>query len=303
MDGRPTPASVGATRTIVTRDGRHLAYVEAGDPRGPVVIHNHGGPSSRFEARLLASSAARNRLRLICVDRPGMGQSSPQQERSYAGWADDLVAIADALGCREFGVTGWSEGGPWALAASAYIDQRRLRHVSSIAGGSYGTFGDNWAADRLSTADAMGGWLALRFLPGFRLMYAALGMTAKHFRRSFVKQVAKAVNEYDRRILLQPDFAAAFAESSAECFAQGSEGLVRDSELLYRRWAFDVTKIERRVHMWQGTDDRLVVPFINKEVANRMPGAVWHPVEGAGHFVAIGAGDKIFAIAAQELGA
>ena len=34
-----------------------------------------------------------------------------------------------------------------------------------------------------------------------------------------------------------------------------------------------------------------------------MPGAVWHPVEGAGHFVAVGAADEIFAIAAGEWGA
>ena len=107
-----------------------------------------------------------------------------QKRRTYAGWADDLTAIADALGAREFGVTGWSEGGPWALAAAAYIDRRRLRHVSSIAGGSYGTFGDNWAADQLTKADAMGGYLALKFRPGFRLMYAALGLTAKRFGRS-----------------------------------------------------------------------------------------------------------------------
>ena len=32
-------------------------------------------------------------------------------------------------------------------------------------------------------------------------------------------------------------------------------------------------------------------------------GAVWHPVKGAGHFVAVGAGDEIFALAAKELGA
>ena len=303
MDGRSAPAPIGATRTVATKDGRSLAYAEVGDPRGPLVIHNHGGPSSRLEARLLANSASKNRIRLVCVDRPGMGRSSAQQERSYAGWADDLITIADTLGHREFGVTGWSEGGPWALAAAAYIDPLRLRHVSSIAGGSYGTFGDNWAADHLSKADALGGLLALRFKPGFRLMYATLGIATKYFRATFVKQVRKAVNDYDRRILLQPDVAAAFGESCAECFAQGSGGLVRDSELLYRRWAFDVTKIERRVHMWQGTDDRLVAPSINKAVADRMPGAVWHPVEGAGHFVAIGAGDEIFAIAGQELGA
>jgi pimeloyl-ACP methyl ester carboxylesterase len=179
------------TGQVASRDGRTLAYLEVGDPDGPLVLHNHGGPSSRLEARLLTDSASKNRLRLVCIDRPGMGQSSPQKARTYAGWADDLVAIADALGYQEFGVTGWSEGGPWALAAAAYIDPPRLRHVTSIAPGSYGAFGDNWAAKYLSRADALGGSLALRFKPGFRLMYAALGTTAKHFRESFAKQVRK----------------------------------------------------------------------------------------------------------------
>jgi pimeloyl-ACP methyl ester carboxylesterase len=292
-----------STRTVAARDGRTLAYLEVGDPHGPLVIHNHGGPSSRLEARLFAASAAKHRLRFVCVDRPGMGQSSPQKTRSYAGWADDLVAIADTLGHHEFGVTGWSEGGPWALAAAAYIDPRRLRHVTSIAGGSYGAFGDNWAADQLSKADALGGTLALRFTPGFRLMYAILGLTAKYFRRSFAQQLRKTLNDYDRQILLQPDVETAFCDTSAECFAQGSDGLVRDSELLYRRWAFDVAAIRRPVHLWQGTDDRLVAVSINKTVVDRMPGAVWHSVEGAGHFVAVGSADEVFAITAAELGA
>ena len=292
-----------STRTVAARDGRTLAYLEVGDPHGPLVIHNHGGPSSRLEARLFAASAAKHRLRFVCVDRPGMGQSSPQKTRSYAGWADDLVAIADTLGHHEFGVTGWSEGGPWALAAAAYIDPRRLRHVTSIAGGSYGAFGDNWAAGQLSKADALGGTLALRFTPGFRLMYAILGPTAKYFRRSFAQQLRKTLNDYDRHILLHPDVETAFCDTSAECFAQGSDGLVRDSELLYRRWAFDVAAIKRPVHLWQGTDDRLVAASINKTVADRMPGAVWHSVEGAGHFVAVGSADEVFAITAAELGA
>ena len=119
---------------VATADGRALTYLEVGDPNGPLVIHNHGGPSSRLEACPLADFASKNRLRLICVDRLGMGQSSPQEARSYFGWADDLVTLADALGHHEFGVTGWSEGGPWALAAAAYIDPLRLHHVSSIAG-------------------------------------------------------------------------------------------------------------------------------------------------------------------------
>ena len=300
---RPAMRSIGVTGTVAARDGRTLAYMEVGDSNGPLVIHNHGGPGSRLEARLFASAASKNRLRFICVDRPGIGQSSPQAERTYSGWADDLTAIADALGYREFGVTGWSEGGPWALAAAAYIDPVRLRHVTNVAGGCYGTFGANWAAQYLSRADALGGFLALHFEPGFRLMYATVGLTAEHFRQTYLKELRKSVNNYDRQVLLQPDVENAFSEMSAECFAQGSEGLVRDAELLYRSWAFDVTKIERRVHIWQGTDDSLVPPPINRTIADRMPGAAWHQVEGAGHFVAVGAQDEILAIAAEEMGA
>jgi pimeloyl-ACP methyl ester carboxylesterase len=188
------------------------------------------------------------------------------------------------------------------VAASAYIDPARLRHVTAIAPACYGAFGENWAADHLSKADAFGGYLATHFDTGFRLMYAAIEVAADHFRTSYIKDIANAVNDYDRRILLDPDFETAFCDASAECFAQGSHGLVQDAELAYRRWAFDVTKIERPLHLWQGTDDKLVAPFINRTVAERMPGAVWHPVEGAGHFVAIGAADVIFAVAARDLG-
>jgi pimeloyl-ACP methyl ester carboxylesterase len=293
----------GETKIAKAADGRDLAYLEVGDSKGPLVIHNHGGPSSRLEARLLADSAAKNRLRLVCMDRPGIGRSSPQSARTYAAWADDMTTLADALGQEEFGVTGWSEGGPWALAAAAYIDPLRLHHVSSIAGGSYGTFGDNWAAQYLSQADSLGGFLALHFEPGLRLMYAAVGITAEHFRGTYFNELRKVVNDYDRQVLARPDFETAFCEASAECFAQGSSGLVCDSELLYRSWAFDVRTIQRRVHMWQGMDDRLVPAPINKQVADHMPGAVWHAVEGAGHFVAVGAADEVLAIAADELGA
>lgn len=105
-------------------------------------------------------------------------------------------------------------------------------------------------------------------------MYAILDVTAKYFRGSFVKQIRKIVNDYDRQILLRPEIETAFSESCAECFAHGSGGLVRDAEVLYRSWAFDLSTIGRRVHMWQGLDDRLVPDLINKAVADAMPGAL-----------------------------
>lgn len=135
------------------------------------------------------------------------------------------------------------------------------------------------------------------------LMYDLLEIDAVHFRTSYIKTLIKMVNQRDATLLEDPAVAEALAAASAECFAQGSAALVQDAELIYRKWPFDVAKIERPVHMWQGTDDHLVPYRINEEVSARMPGAVWHPVEGEDHFMVIPRSDDIFAVAARDLGA
>ena len=60
---------------------RTLAYLEVGDPNGPPVLHNHGGPSSRLEARVFEAAAKALGLRLVCVDRPGLTRSAPRRSR------------------------------------------------------------------------------------------------------------------------------------------------------------------------------------------------------------------------------
>lgn len=282
---------------------RTVAYLEAGDPDGPLVLHNHGGPSSRLEAALFDAAASAHGLRFVGVDRPGIGGSDPHPGRSYASWAGDLVHVADALGANRFAVTGWSEGGPWALAAAAYIDPARLVHAANIGGGCYGTFGPNWAAEHLSSADALGGRLALHFRPGFKLMYELLGLSATHFAQSYGKALLKAVNDADRAVLADEEVMKLFLDASRECFRQGADGLVVDATLLYDAWPFDVTKIERPVHFWQGTGDTLVPVVINRTVAERTPGAVWHGIEGGGHFIALGNANDILALAASDLAA
>ncbi|AKS32903.1 hydrolase [Mycolicibacterium goodii] len=283
----------------IWKGDRALAYREVGDPHGHVVLHNHGGPSSRLEVDLFDSAARAKGLRFIGIDRPGIGESDSQSGRTFRGWAEDLVAMADSLGAHRFAVLGWSEGGPWALAGAAYLDPDRLVHVSTIGGGSYGTFGPNWAARYLNRADAIGGSLAVHFRPGFRLMYALLGLSATRFGGSYRRAVLKSVSAADRTVLADDAVMTRFLATSRECFRQGSGGLVVDATLLYEAWPFDVRDVTRPVHFWQGTDDTLVPEVINRTVADAMPGAVWHPVEGGGHFIAVSHADEILALVAD----
>ena len=211
------------------------------------------------------------------------------------------MRLADALGARRFAVTGWSEGGPWALAAAAYLDPARLVHVACIGGASYGTFGANWAAKYLSRADALGGRLALHFHPGFRLMYELIGMSATHFEQSYGAAIRKAVSPADRVVLADEELMKVFLSASRECFRQGADGLVVDATLLYEAWPFDMTRVERPVHVWQGSADTLVPEVINRTVADNTPGAIWHPISGGGHFIALSHANDILAVAAREL--
>jgi len=283
--------------------GRSLAYLQVGDPNGPLVLHNHGGPSSRLEAKVFASHALKLGLRFVCVDRPGQGKSDPQHGRTFAGWAADLEAIANAFETDRFAVTGWSEGGPWALAAAAYLDPAKLIHVTSIAPGSYGAFGTNWAAKDLSSTDAMGGFLALHFRPGFQLMYDLIDLAATRFPEQYKKALLKASCPADLAALADDDVLSAIVESGRECFRQGVDGLVTDAQMLYQQWPFDVTAIHRPVHLWQGSADTFVPYAVNKPLGERMPGAVWHEVADGGHFIASSHAAEILAVVANDLAA
>jgi pimeloyl-ACP methyl ester carboxylesterase len=298
----PLPADTPAgTATMTLADGRTLAFHSVGVPEGSVLFQNHGGPSSRLDVILCAAAAQRHGLRVIGIDRPGIGLSSPDPGRTLSGWARDVEALADYLGVERFCVTGWSEGGPYALACAASLPADRLALTISVAGGSYGAFGNNWAEKYLNLADWIGGFLALHFQPGFRLMYDAIAWQSLDHPENYWRMLMKSVCPYDQQVCAQSGVKEAFLVATAECFRQGASGLVGDAMLLYRAWDFDVAAVRNRVDFWQGGADTLVPPPINRKVAEAVPQHAWHEVADAGHFIFLGEIDRIFASAAAAL--
>src|ERR1700712_140655 len=84
--------------SVAVRDGRRLGFAEFGSPRGDAVIWMHGTPGARRQIPLEARAfAEREGLRIIGVDRPGIGSSTPHVYRDVADWTDDLVLLADTL--------------------------------------------------------------------------------------------------------------------------------------------------------------------------------------------------------------
>jgi pimeloyl-ACP methyl ester carboxylesterase len=119
--------------TIQLRDGRTLGYAEYGMRDGKALFYFHGHPGSRLEARLLAEQAKHSGIRLIGIDRPGMGLSCFQAGRHLLDWPLDVVELANSLHLDRFAVVGFSGGGPYALACAYRIPQR-LTACGIIAG-------------------------------------------------------------------------------------------------------------------------------------------------------------------------
>ena len=117
---------------------------------------------------------------------------------------------------------------------------------------------------------------------------------------SYGKTLRKAVGSADRQVLADEAVMKPFLAASSECFRQGADGLVVDATLLYEAWPFDMTKVQRPVHFWQGSADTLVPEAINKTVADKTPGAIWHPVSGGGHFIALSHANEMLALAAKN---
>ncbi len=273
--------------SILTVNGRKYGVHAIGPSDGKTVFHNHGGPSSRLEVELFRSTAEDLGLRIIGIDRPGIGLSDAVEARSFSGFAKDVTALADIIEIEKFAVSGWSEGGPWALGCAHYIDKNRLVMTASVAGGSYGAFGDNWCAPFQDKVDRLGGFLALHVTPAFTLIYDMLGWDAVKHPESYWHQLMSALSKSDQELCSKPEIKSLFLKTSAECFRFGAHGLVADALTLYHRWEFDVRQTEGVVQFWQGDEDQLIIPEINWRIAKVMPHARWNSVPSIGHFVAI----------------
>ncbi|HEX9832360.1 MAG TPA: alpha/beta hydrolase, partial [Mycobacterium sp.] len=72
---------------IAVGDDRQIGFAEFGDPQGRAIFWLHGTPGARrqipMEARVYAE---RQNIRLIGLDRPGIGSSTPYQYDSVSAF-------------------------------------------------------------------------------------------------------------------------------------------------------------------------------------------------------------------------
>jgi pimeloyl-ACP methyl ester carboxylesterase len=272
-------------------DGRRLAVRDVGDPAGPVVVLCHAAPGSRLLDPDPGATAGAG-VRLVTLDRPGYGGSSPLPAGTVPTiprFADDVLAVLDALGVdgteagdRPVSLVGWSAGGRVALAAAARHPDR-VQRVAVV--GTPAPHEDvPWIPDeQVAMADALkaepGG--ATATLAGMMAgLAAAPPAAAVGMIGSSPADGAALDADPGRRDRLEAML--------GEAFAQGAAGLAADIvSYTVADWGFDPGAVRAPTLALYGAADTVVPPAHGEWYAARVPGASLRSVAGSGHLVAL----------------
>lgn len=277
---------------IAVGANRQIGFAEFGDPQGRAIFWLHGTPGARrqipTEARMYAEQQG---IRLIGVDRPGIGSSTPFQYANVGEFAYDLATIADVLGINKMAVVGLSGGGPYTLGCAAALPERVV--VAGVLGGVAPTVGP----------DAIGGGVMgfgttvapLIEVAGYplRMAAAALIQLIRPVATPVLHAYARVSPEADRRMLARPEFEAMFLDDLLNGSRKQMAAPLADVVVFSRDWGFRLDEVKVPVRWWHGDRDH-IVPFAHGEhVVARLPDAELHPLAGESHLAGLGRAQEI----------
>jgi pimeloyl-ACP methyl ester carboxylesterase len=260
---------------LILPDGRKLAYAEFGKPDGHPVLYCHGCPTSRLEPLLLGDNVfSQLGLRVICPDRPGIGQSDFQSRRGFSDWPTDVNFLMEAIGLDRFSVLGVSGGGGYAAVCAAKIPEKLCKVV--IASGAW----------RMDWPEAV---------KNATFPYNLLWRSAKHapILLSFILNMLNMLlrppkGDYEQVLAQQKETLPAskiFLWVVGEAVTQGSKGPLWDMRLYVREWDFDPAEIHIPLVLFHAERDKNIPLALVQRVANSLPRAQLLIYPGGDHFL------------------
>jgi pimeloyl-ACP methyl ester carboxylesterase len=244
-----------------------MTYCDYGPRTGLPAFSLAGTPGTRWERPDVIEAFVAAGLRVIVPDRPGYGGSTRQPGRTVGDVAADVRMIADALGWQRFAVTGFSGGGPHALACAALLGSRvnRCAAVSSPA-----------------PSEA----------PGVDFFRRETPEKTESFRLASVGEQALRPYLTDRAAQSLAELAAGEAELASGEAADGGrtarrramylglDGWIDDDIALVHPWGFGLDGIATPVSVWRGLGDLKVPRRHSDWLLAHIPGAEGYEYPG-----------------------
>ncbi|GAA2846718.1 pimeloyl-ACP methyl ester carboxylesterase [Leucobacter komagatae] len=274
------------TRTL-TRGTRTVAFTEFGDPAGSPVIAAHGSPGSRFQLLPLHASLFAAGLRLIALDRPGVGSTSPALTSGGFGGdcTDDALAVLDELGITTAVALGFSGGAGYALELARSAPARISRVV--LACGAVPGAPRQATRGRIRIVAIL--YAIARIAPG---LATAMLDGRGPFRTTRAANV-DAWPAADRAVMADADVQAVLSHDREASAAQGARPAVEDLRLTRTR--FPLADVRQPVTLLHGTVDGNVPIDVARWAAAKLTDATLTEFPDLGHYFAVSRPDAVVA--------
>jgi pimeloyl-ACP methyl ester carboxylesterase len=262
--------------------GRSLAYREGGDPAAPAVLYFHGVPGSRLDADVFRYDGGTPPVRLIAVDRPGFGRSTPRPGRRPVDWPADVVALADALELERFAVLGFSSGAKFALACAQALPAR-VSVAGLVAGVGPPDMPRFFA--RMGVLSRLDYAAAVRLRPLARGYREAALRFARRRPRAALAVFERGLSRPDRRLMRDPAVRAWALRTALESGRQGVDATLDEAVMERLPWGFPLEEVTIPVRLWHGERDATVPPHHSQHVAGMLRSARLTVLPGEGHLL------------------
>jgi pimeloyl-ACP methyl ester carboxylesterase len=284
-------------RTLALPDGRTLGFDDVGDPDGTPVLYVHGSPDSRRARHPDDGLAARLGARLVAVDRPGAGLSTPHPTGTHGTFADDALALADHLGVEAWRPFAWSAGALGALAIAARHPDRVARVAVAAGLVPFAALAEPGLLDHADGAritiaelgEELGPVATAEMLAPMLAPYPCDAALA----RDHVLEGADATRTAE--LAAVPGAVDALAAGLQDAVAHGLAGLTRDLELQIEAPDVDWSRIVAPVDLWYGALDASAPPAFGAWWATALANAHLTVLPDAGHLLALTRWDQILA--------
>lgn len=279
--------------TFRLKDGRRLGYAEYGPADGKPILWFHGTPGGRRQIAAQARELAHQRkVRLIAVERPGIGDSTSHSYKSLAEWAADIQAFCNAKGIDQFAVCGLSGGGPYALACAYYLQDRVV--AATILGGVAPATGQDAAKGGVTKLVRTLAPVAKHMrVPLNRLLLALIRRLEPHVDAT-MNQVARFMPPGDQEMFKDPAIRAVFEDDILLGSRKQMQAMLHDVVIFSKDWGFLLSEVKTPVYLLYGDADNIVPLAHGEHIASRLPNAELRVREGEGHLGGLGASEEIF---------
>ena len=240
-------------------------------------------------------------MRLLAIDRPGYGGSSPAAVEAWspewpATWASDVAGALDELGVERCAVLAWSGGTLAGVALAAHGAEGAGGPLAEriVALGVVGGLIPRQAYDDPAVRAAGEGRLGVLEL-GDMLPPGELGDEVARMLAPYPCDLALAADHQAAQrtpadaleLASVPGGAEALAAGLVEAVRPGLAGVAADVEAQARPLAVDLAAVRCPVRLWYGEVDEMTPVAFGRWYAAHLPGATLTVVPGAGHYLAL----------------